>query len=352
MGWGLAERSLGGPPLDASELAGLLGGDVPLLTLLQEAYEVRRATFGNRVRVQVLDNAQNARCPEDCGYCSQSKISTTPLRPYAWKARASVLEGARKAHAAGAYRYCVVASGRGPSRSQVDELAELVRDIKREVPVEVCVSVGLVDEAKARTLKQAGVDRLNHNLNTSERHYPAICSTHTYAERIATLEAARAVGLDSCSGLIIGMGERDSDVVEVALELRRLEVPSIPVNFLIPIEGNPVRDDGSLTPERCLRVLALFRLANPRSEIRAAGGREGHLGAMEPLALYPANSLFVEGYLTTIGKSAVPTYRMIRDAGFVVENPDGSVASWESLGVETGYRVPGEAPLLKPEVRA
>ncbi len=313
---------------------------------------MRREFFGRRVRVHILNNARNARCPEDCGYCSQSAISRAPLRPYEWKSKQELVAEARAAHRAGAYRYCMVASGRGPTRGQIEALTDAVRAIKAEVPVEVCVSVGLLDEAKARALKRAGVDRLNHNLNTSERHYPAICSTHSYAERIATLEAARAAGLDACSGLIIGMGETADDIVEVALELRRLDVPSIPVNFLIPIDGNPVRSDGSLTPERCLRVLCLFRLANPRAEIRAAGGREGHLRALEALALYPANSLFVEGYLTTRGRSALDTYRMIRDAGFSVERANGEIADWAELGLKSEFRVTGSQDILKPEVVA
>jgi biotin synthase len=348
----LARRSLTGPPLEAKDLARLLASEVSLLPLLHEAYRVREAFWGNRVRVHVLNNAQNARCPEDCGYCSQSATSKAPLRAYPWKSREELIDEARKAHEAGAFRYCIVASGRGPADERVRKLAETVRAIKREVPVEICVSVGLLDDAKARTLKEAGVDRLNHNLNTSESHYPKICSTHTYADRVATLDAARGVGLAACSGVIIGMGETDGDLVEVALELRRLEVPSIPVNFLIPIDGNPVRDDGSLTPQRCLRVLAMFRLANPRAEIRAAGGREGHLRSLEAFALYPANSLFVEGYLTTRGRGAVETYRMIRDAGFVVERSDGTVAPWSEVGVDDTFGVEGTDRILKTEVFA
>jgi biotin synthase len=318
--------------------------------LLHEAFLVRQAAFGKRVQVQVLNNARNARCPEDCGYCSQSAISDAPLQPYEWKAEDDLLAEARAAHRGGAYRYCIVASGRGPTQGQVRRLADVVRKIKAEVPVQVCVSVGLVDEDDARLLKDAGVDRLNHNLNTSERHYPEICTTHSYSDRIRTLQAARVAGLETCSGMILGMGETDDDVVLVALELRELEVPSIPVNFLIPIDGNPVYDDGTLTPERALRALAMFRLANPKAEIRVAGGREGHLRALEPLALYPANSLFVEGYLTTVGKPATDTYRMIRDAGFVVERADGTVADWQELGLDDAFRVAGSAEIMKPEV--
>jgi biotin synthase len=346
----LGQRSLDGPPLEAEELKRTMGAEIPLLPLLHEAWLVRERNFGNRVRVHVLNNAQNARCPEDCGYCSQSAISDAPLRPYAWKSQEQLLAEARQAYAGGAFRYCVVASGRGPTDRQVDHLCRAVREIKRSVPVQVCVSVGLLDEAKARRLRDAGVDRLNHNLNTSERLYPSICSTHTYRDRLDTLRAARAVGLQQCSGLIVGMGEGDDDLVEVALELRRLGVPSIPVNFLIPIEGNPLRSDGSITPERCLRVLCMMRLANPSAEVRAAAGREGHLRALAPLALYPANSLFAEGYLTTRGEAARDTYQMIRDAGFVVERADGSIAPWAELGLDDTYRVAGTADILKPTV--
>jgi len=228
----------------------------------------------------------------------------------------------------------------------------VVETIKAEVPVSICVSVGLLDVEKASRLKQAGVDRLNHNLNTSERHYPEICTTHTYADRLATLHAARAAGLEMCSGLIVGMGEQDEDLVEVALELRRLAVPSIPVNFLLPIEGNPTKSDGSITPERALRVLAMMRLANPSAEVRVAAGREGHLRSLEALALWPANSLFVGGYLTTRGKGAIDTYRMIRDAGFVVERADGSIVSWAELGLDDVFRVEGSEKILKPAVLA
>ena len=347
----LAERSLKGPPLEAAELLTVLGDEIPLLPLLHEAHQVRRARFGNRVQVHVLSNAQNARCPEDCGYCAQSSASKAPLKPYGLKSSDVLLAEARAAYASGAFRYCIVAAGRGPSERQIGELAEAVRGIKAQIPVQICVSVGLLDEPKARALKEAGVDRLNHNLNTSEAHYGEICSTHDYADRMRTLDAGRKAGLELCSGLIVGMGERDADIIDVALELRGLEVPSIPVNFLIPIEGNRVQSDGSLSPERALRVLCLFRLANPRAEIRIAGGREGHLGALQPLALYPANSLFIEGYLTTRGSAALTTYRMIRDAGFVVERPDGSIVDWRELGLDDRFRVEGSDDLLKPGVR-
>jgi biotin synthase len=242
----------------------------------------------------------------------------------------------------------LVLSGRGPTIERTRKLASLIRQLKDRYPIEVCLSAGLIEDAHAEILAEAGLDRLNHNLNTSESHYKTVCSTHTYADRVRTLEAAHKSGIETCSGFILGMGESSSDVVELAFRLRELEVPSIPVNFLIPIEGNPLKDDGSLTPERCLRTLALVRFVNPRAEIRAAGGREGHLRALEPLALYPANSLFVEGYLTTRGDAVAETYRMIRDAGFEIEGNPMFEAGTDS---SNAFRLTGtDGEILKPEI--
>ncbi len=347
----LAERALRDePPGEADALWILEGEDVQLLPLLQAAYVPRERHFGRRVMVHVLNNVQSGLCPEDCGYCSQSRDSKAAIEKYALKRDDVILAEAGKAARAGASRYCMVASGRGPTLAQTRKLAALVREVKRRYPIEVCLSVGLVDEEKARILAEAGLDRLNHNLNTSATHYDRICSTHDYADRIRTLSAAKKCGIESCSGLIVGMGETASDLVEVAFALRELEVPSIPVNFLIPIEGNPVFSDGSLTPQRCLRALCLMRLVNPRAEIRAAGGREGHVRALEPLCLWPANSLFVEGYLTTRGESVDATYRMIRDAGFEVEGNPLFQSDAESEGTgEPGFRLPGEGGILKAD---
>ncbi len=348
----LAERALRDEPPSESEALWILDGeDVALLPLLHAAYVPRERYFGRKVMVHVLNNVQNGLCPEDCGYCAQNRDSKAAIRKYAMKSDEEIFAEAERAARQGATRYCMVLSGRGPTLERTRKLAALIRGVKERWPIEVCLSVGLLDDEHARILAEAGLDRLNHNLNTSEEHYGRICSTHTYADRVNTLLAAKRHGIGACSGLILGMGERSADVAEVAFRLRELEVPSIPVNFLIPIEGNQVASDGSLTPERCLRALALMRLVNPRAEIRAAGGREGHLRALGALLLWPANSLFVDGYLTTRGDAVRETYRMIRDAGFAV---DGNAAYerelFESDGAP-GFRIPGEPqPLLRPEV--
>ena len=344
----LADRAMADePPSEAEALWILEGEDTALLPLLQAAFVPREHHFGRQVMVHILNNVQNGLCPEDCGYCSQSRDSTAAIRKYPLKSEDDILAEAERAARAGASRYCMVASGRGPTLQRTQQLAGIVRRIKERFPIEVCLSVGLLEEEHARILADAGLDRLNHNLNTSESHYGEICSTHTYEDRVRTLVAAKKCGIEPCSGLILGMGETGRDVVEVAFKLRELEVPSIPVNFLIPIEGNPVKSDGTLTPERCLRALALMRLVNPRAEIRAAGGREGHLRALSPLALWPANSLFVEGYLTTRGDAVAATYRMIRDAGFEVQGNPLYAAEPE----RGSFRLSGsDGEILRPEV--
>ena len=347
----LATRALADEPPTRDEARWILGGaDAALLPLLHAAYVPRERHFGRRVQVHILNNVQNGLCPEDCGYCSQSRDSTASIRKYPIKDEAEILAGAEQAARAGATRYCMVLSGRGPTLERARQLAAIVRKVKERFPIEVCLSCGLLDEDHARVLAEAGLDRLNHNLNTSERHYPTICSTHAYADRVRTLAAARKCGIETCSGMILGMGEADDDVIEVAFALRELEVPSIPVNFLIPIDGNPVRSDGSLTPERCLRALALMRLVNPRAEVRAAGGREGHLRSLGALLLWPASSLFVEGYLTTRGDAVAETYRMIRDAGFEVEgNP---LYDREERAAEGGFALTGGGDVLRANVAA
>ena len=188
---------------------------------------------------------------------------------------------------------------------------------------------------QADRLAACGVNRVNHNLNTSAEHYGAICTTHTHTDRVNTLRAVRSSGMELCSGGIIGMGERPRDVVSMALELRKLGVESIPVNFLNPIEGTPLAGQSELTPNYCLKVLCMFRLANPASELRIAGGRELHLRSLQPLGLYPANSIFVGDYLTTKGQLPEADYAMIRDLGFEVT---GAVAEGASPLIDANDR--------------
>ena len=290
-----------------------------LLPLLDATYQVRKKYFGNEVQLHMINNAQNGHCPEDCHYCSQAKSSNAEIEKYALKPDKEIIDEAERAYEAGAFRYCMVFAGRGPSKKRVEHLAKLIKDIKALFPIQVCVSTGFINKEDAQVLKEAGLDRLNHNINTSETNYPNICTTHTYADRINTLQIAKQVGIELCSGIIVGMGEKTEDIIELAKTLRKLGVSSIPINYLIPFEGNVLSQTPKLNPEYCLRILSLYRLVNPEADIRVAAGRELHLRSMEVMALYPANSLFIDGYLNSKGGTRNRVIHMIKDAGFIVK---------------------------------
>jgi biotin synthase len=336
---GAADAVLRGEPLSReSALALLRTADADLRDLLWQAFRVREAAFGRRVKVCVLQNARSGLCPEDCRYCSQSAVSTAEIPRYRLLSEDRLFDGARHAVACGARRYCMVTSGREPSDHDIERFAGATRRIKNAFPeLEVCVSLGLMNAGQARALKQAGVGWVNHNLNTSERFHREICTTHSFADRVRTVRDVKAAGLSTCCGGIIGMGESEEDIVDLALSLRELDVDSLPVNFLHPIEGTPLQGVNFLDPIRALKALCMFRFTNPSAEIRAAGGRERNLGEWQALALYPANSIFVRGYLTTPGQDVRDAHRMIEEMGFEVEEPIRS----EPAGTESGAPIRG-----------
>jgi len=315
----LAGRVLDRHAVTADEaLAILRSPDEELLDILAAAYRIRRRWFGNTVQLYFLMNAKSGLCPEDCHYCSQSKVSEADIPRYNLLSREKLLDGARVAAERGSKTYCIVISARGPSEREIQAVETIVPQIKQRYDLEVCACLGLLTPDQAQRLAACGVNKVNHNLNTSPEFYEQICTTHTYQDRVATLRAVRKAGLELCSGGIIGMGERDEDVVRMAMELRELEVESIPLNFLIDIAGTPLANSSRLTPRYCLKALAMFRFVNPASELRIAGGRELHLGSLQPLGLYAANSVFIGDYLTTKGQAPEADYKMIEEMGFVV----------------------------------
>jgi biotin synthase len=315
----LADRALADQPLTPDEGLSLLqSDDAELLDILAAAYRVRRHYFGNRVWLNFITNAKSGLCGENCGYCSQSHVSTAKIERYSLMSREKILDDARIAATKKASTHCLVISGRTPSEKELDLLCDVVPEIKAKYGMRICFSVGLLTVEQAKRLKAVGVDRINHNLNTSERFYPHICTTHTFQDRLKTLEAVRAAGMEICSGGIVGMGEEPADVVDFALTLGRLKVEANPINFLLPIPGTPLENVHRLNPRYCLKVLALVRLANPRGELRIAGGREVHLGPLQPLGLFAANSFFVDGYLTEGGQLPADDYRMIESLGFTI----------------------------------
>ena len=329
----LAEKSLSGEELSREEALSVLEWpDEDILDLLSAAYKVRRAHFGKRVRLNFLVNIQSGLCAEDCGYCSQSRVSDVPVDKYKLMTPEEVESAAEKAVANHASRLCMVASMRGPSDKDVGAVAEAIKRVRARFPqLELCACLGLLKEGQASKLNDAGVTAYNHNLNTSERHYGEVCSTHGYSDRLDTVRKVQAAGISSCSGALFGMGETREDIIDVAFRLREMVVDSIPVNFLIPFKGTPLGHHEELTPNFCLKILCLFRLINPATEIRIAGGRELHLRALQPMGLFVANSIFVGDYLTSEGQAASLDVEMIRDMGFEVVGEQISESTGPSL---------------------
>ncbi|WP_262106019.1 biotin synthase BioB [Arthrobacter sp. Marseille-P9274] len=341
----LAAKQLDGGTLTREEaLAILHSTDDQLLDVVSAAARLRRAHFANTVKVNYLVNLKSGLCPEDCTYCSQRLGSAAQILKYTWLKPEEAAEQAATGIRAGASRVCLVASGKGPTDRDVDRVAGMVEGLKDEHPqVEVCACLGILKDGQADRLKSAGVDAYNHNLNTSESNYADICTTHEYADRVRTVEHAKGAGLSPCSGLIVGMGESDEELIDAVFALRDLDADSIPVNFLMPFEGTPLEGTWLLTPAHCLRILALVRFACPDTELRMAGGREMHLRSLQPLALQVANSLFLGDYLTSEGQAAKADLEMISDNGFVVLGADSAAVPAEEKH-DGGAAAPASEP--------
>lgn len=315
-----AEDVLLGHALTRDEALALLHTeDDEVLSLMQAAFRIRRFYFGKRVKLNMIINAKSGLCPEDCFYCSQSRVSDAPIQQYTLLTKDSIVAGAKEAVRRKAGTYCIVMSGRRPSDREVQQVAEAVETIRSTTSLKICACLGLLSDRHAENLAKAGVHRYNHNLNTSEENYETICTTHTYADRIATVETAKQAGLSPCSGAIFGMGEGDEGAVDIAFALRDLDADSIPCNFLNAIDGTPLEGRHELTPMKCLKLLAMMRFVNPTKEIRISGGREINLRQLQVLGLYAANSIFVGDYLTTAGQEPTKDWEMIRDLGFEIE---------------------------------
>lgn len=327
MNWNaLAAQSLEGVALRREDARAVLKASPDqTIILVAAAHQVRRRYFGNRVRLNYLLNAKSGLCPEDCHYCSQSKLSSAPIDKYPWLSVAETLAMAERAVAVHAGRFCMVASGRGPTDKEMDHVVECVQAVRSRYPhLEICCCLGLLNEGQAHQLKAAGVHAVNHNLNTSERYYGEICGTHTYADRVDTVQKVKRAGISPCSGALVGMGETEEDILDLAYALRDIGVESLPVNFLMPIPGTPLEGRFHLTPTRCLNILCLFRFLHPKASLRISGGREIHLRSLQSLGLYVANSIFIGDYLTTKGQPAEDDLQMIRDMGFEIEGDLGS----------------------------
>ncbi|WP_188006788.1 biotin synthase BioB [Sporosarcina sp. ANT_H38] len=318
---GLAEQVLEGHELTDEEALFILNvSDEDVLTLLHAAYTIRKHYYGNKVKLNMIMNTKSGLCPENCGYCAQSIISTAPIEKYSMMKKEEIVAGAARAAKLNAGTYCIVASGRGPVNRELEIVIDSVKEIKsKHEHMTVCACLGLLKPEQASRLKEAGVDRYNHNINTSASHHESITTSHTYKDRVNTIDLVKQSGISPCSGVIIGMRETKQDVISMARSLNAMDADSIPVNFLHAVDGTPLGGTDELTPLYCLKVLCLFRFINPTKEIRISGGREVNLRSLQPLGLYPANSIFIGDYLTTEGQESDKDYQMLKDMGFEID---------------------------------
>jgi len=311
------ERGLPADRVLLEELSRLPDDAVPDLLALADA--VRERFCGNAIAVEVLYNAKKGGCSEDCNFCSQSARFATDVEAEPVSSIEGFLQAAREAHARGASEFCVVVAVRGPSTKLLERVCEAVRTIKAELPLTVAVSLGILREDQILALLAAGVDKVNHNLETSRRYFPSVCTTHSYEERWATLELVKKHGLEVCCGGIIGMGEEIEDRIDFLASLQLLEPEEVPINFLNPRPGTPFGDRSLVEPVEALRFVAMARLALPKALVRFAGGREVTLQGLQDLGMRSGASGIVLGnYLTTSGRGDNDDFAMLDRLGFEV----------------------------------
>lgn len=312
------ERILNGGSLSRPEAETLLNApDDLLMHLMAAADRIRIAFKGNRFDSCSLVNARSGLCGEDCAFCAQSQHHNTDCETYDLLSEEEILASAKAAKEAGAGRFCTVTSGGALSDKEFDRLMDTLHRVRSEVDIELDASLGFLDDERASRLREAGVTRYNHNLETSRDHYPRICSTHEFDERVATVKEAMSRGFSACCGGIIGLGETPSQRLDLAFTLAELGVDCVPINILNPRPGTPLGDSVPPAPLEVLKTVALFRLILPHATIKIAGGRERNLGDFQGMALRAgANGMIIGGYLTTSGRSVEADLNMVRQAGF------------------------------------
>ena len=308
---------LGGAPLNyasASQLASVKGAD--LWDLLAAANRVREHFRGSSVDICSIVNAKSGACSEDCAYCAQSIHHSTDALVYPLISVEQMAEAASSAKKNGAKRFCIVTSGRGiESQSDLENIAQGIRRVQ-VVGLSPCATLGTLTRDQLAYLRDAGLHRYHHNIETSREHFPRICTTHTFDERLEVLRNAGSLGLSACSGGILGMGESMDDRIRMALTLREIKVDSVPINFLMPIPGTPLANTIAITPLEALHSLALFRLILPDKEIRVCGGRGTALGQLHPLIFTAgADGFMIGNYLTRSGLDPQDDRKVIHDLG-------------------------------------
>lgn len=310
------EKILKGQHLSRSEALSLLDETIPLETLLETANRIRMACAGNKLALCSIVNGKSGRCSEDCKFCAQSIHYETGVETYEKMSLDAILETAKTLEKQGVHRFSIVTSGRELHEADLSWLVEAYEMLKANTELELCASHGMLTYEQAVTLKAAGVTTYHHNLETSRAHYADICTTHSYEERIETIKNCQNAGMKVCSGGIFGIDETDEDRIDMAFELKALNIKSVPINFLMPIKGTPMALNLMPSPQRLMRLMAIFRLILPDAEIRFAGGR-ALLGNLVKAGFKGGvNGALTGNYLTTVGNTVEQDIDLVKSLGF------------------------------------
>jgi len=299
-----------------------------ILALVERAWEARQERFGDSTDLCSLVNAKSGGCAEDCGFCAQSRYAEADTPMHAMMEPDQILEHAKAAEAAGAHRFCMVTQGQGLSKKDFERVVEGAKLVSEHTNLKRCVSIGHVSGARAKTLKEAGVQRVHHNVEAARSYYPEVSTTVRYEGRIRTIDAVEEAGLESCVGGILNLGESPRQRVEMAFELSEIDPTSVPINLLNPREGTKFGDRELMDPWEVVKWVAIFRLIIPGALFRLCGGRVENLGELQPLAVKAGlNGVMMGNFLTTLGSEPADDRAMFEELGLNVARQDDNGAN-------------------------
>jgi len=313
----IAGICLDGAQIDREQIERLLAeAENDLCDLLYWANRIREKFFADKVKICSIVPGRLGGCNQDCKFCAQSTRYKTPYAKARLISDEQILDAAKNTKAAGVTTFGIVYSGNTVGEKELARLRNLISQIRNSIGLDVCASLGVMTVQQAASLVDAGLTRYNHNLETSERHFANIVTTHKYSDRVETIQAAKQAGLRVCAGGIFGIGETEDDTVQMALQLRRLDVDAVPMNFLHPIEGTPLANQKTLEPRQILKTIALYRFMLPNKTLKIAGGRTRNLRDLQSWMFYAgANAILSGNYLTTTGRAVKEDLQMLADLG-------------------------------------
>ncbi len=317
----MMECVLGGGQLDFEDAESLLSTN-DMNTLASCANTITRKFNGELVDIETLINAKSGRCPEDCSFCAQSTFynDNTGINKYPLLPKDVIIEQAIRAKEGGSTSFCLVCAYRSPPEKDFEQICDTIQEIKKNVRIDINVSLGFMTRERAKRLRSLGVKRYNHNLETSESYFSQICKTHDFSDRVKTAKIVKEEGLELCSGGIIGMGESHKQRLELGFSLRSLQPDEVPINILISRDGTPLANLKPLDPMEAIKTIAVWRFIMPKTILKIAGGREVHLKDKEKIALKAgANGIITGGYLTTGGNDSYKDITMIKEIGLKTE---------------------------------